>query len=125
MHQTPEKNPRESPRWGEYCQYESLFKTSRKGQSVSVQGIVNYYPSCPSRILIEDLKVLNSFAEGSDKMDIVNATQSTCSKAEACLDKGDDTFETLLESQNGVKDKKKGKNKNVKLLWICQYVLIL
>ena len=85
-----------------------------------MQGIVNYDPSCPSRILIEDLKkVLNSFAEGSDKMDIVNATQSTCSKAEACLDKRDDTFEMRLESQNGVKDKKEGKNNNVKLLRIC------
>ena len=81
-----------------------------------MQGIVNYYPSCPSRILIEDLKVLNSFAEGSDKMDIVNATQSTCSKADARLDKRDDTFETRLEGQNEVKDKEGGKNKNVKLL---------
>ena len=75
-----------------------------------MQGIVNFDPSCPSRILIEDLKkALNSFAEGSDKMDIVNATQSTCSKTEVCLDKRDDTFEMRLESQNGIRDKKEGK----------------
>ena len=61
-------------------------------QSVSVQGIVNYDPSCPSRILIKDLKkVVNSFDEGLDEMDIVNATQSTCSNAEACFDKRAET----------------------------------
>ena len=90
----------------------------KKGtQSVSVQGIVDYNLLCPIRILIEDLKkVLNSFAERLDKMDIINATQSTCSKAEACLDKRDDTFETRLENKKGYKDKRKGKNKNFKVL---------
>ena len=86
-------------------------------QSVSVQGIVNYDPSCVSRILIEDLKkVSNTFAEGLDKMNIVNATQSTCSKAEACLDKRDDTFETHLGNKKGVKGKRKWKNRNVEVL---------
>ena len=79
--------------------------------------IVNYDPSCPSRILIEDLKkVLNTFAEGLDKMNIVNSAQSTCSKAEACLDKKDDTFETCLEKKKGFKDKGEGENKNFKVL---------
>ena len=82
-----------------------------------MQGILNYDPLCPSRILIEDLKkILNSSAEGLEKMDIINATQSTCSKAEACLDKRDDTFETRPESKKGIKDKMEGKNKNVKVL---------
>ena len=92
----PKRTPEKAPDEGKIANM-SLLKASRKGQSVSVQGIVNYDPSCPSRILIEDLeKVLNPFAEGSDKMDIVNATQSTCSKAEACLDKRDEIFETRL-----------------------------
>ena len=34
--------------------------------------------SCPSRLLVKELKkVVNSFADGLDKMDVVNATQST------------------------------------------------
>ena len=38
---------------------------------VSVQGIVNYDPSCPSRILIKDLKkVVTPFADSLDKTDI-------------------------------------------------------
>ena len=90
----------------------------KKGtQSVSVQGIVNYDPSCPSRILIQDLKkVVNSFAEGLDKMDIVNATQSICSKAEACLDKRYGTFETRLENKKGFEDKRDERKKNAKVL---------
>ena len=70
------------PIWG-------FVKDLKKGtQSVSVQEIVNYDPSCPSQILIEDLKkVSSSFAEGLDNMDIVNAPQSTCSKAEVFLDR--------------------------------------
>ena len=84
-----------------------------------MQGIVNYDPSYPSRILIGDLKkVLNSFAEGLDKMDIVNAPQSTCSKAEACLDKRDGTFETRLENKKGVKDKREGK---IKISRYCEF----
>ena len=80
----------------------------KKGtQSVYVQGIVNYDSSCPSWILIKDLKkVVNSFAEGLDKMDIVDATQSDSSKAEACIDKRDGTFETRLENKKVVKDKR-------------------
>ena len=74
-----------------------------------MHGIVNYDPSWPSRILIEDLNVLNSFAEGLEKMDIVNATQSTCSEADACLDKRDGAFETRQENKKGVKDKREGK----------------
>ena len=68
-----------------------------------MQGIVNNDPSCPSRILIKDLKkVVNFFAEGLDKMDIVNTTPNTCRKTEACLDKRGGTFETRLENKKGV-----------------------
>ena len=75
---------------------------------------MSYDPSCPSRIVIKDLmNVLNSFAEGLDKIDIVNAAQSTCSKAEACLDKRDDTLETHLENKKEVKDEREGSNKNI------------
>ena len=72
-----------------------------------MQGIVNCDPSCASWIFIKVLqKDVNSFAEGLDKMDTVNATQSNCSKAEACLDKTDGTFETRLENKKGVREKR-------------------
>ena len=75
-----------------------------------MQGIVNYDPSCPSRILIEDLKkVLNSFAEGLEKMDIVNATQNTCSKAEACLVKEMALWRRACKIRKGSRTKGKGK----------------
>ena len=82
-----------------------------------MQGIVNYDPSCPCQILIEDLKkVLNTFVEGLETMNIVNATQSTCSETEARLGKRDGVFETHLENEKGVKDIREGKNKNVKVM---------
>ena len=92
-------------------------------QSVSVQRIVNYDPACPSRILIKDMKkVVNSFAQCLDEMDIANATQSTCSKAEACLHKRDGTFETRPENEKGVEDKREGnkwKYQDIANLLLC------
>ena len=61
--------------------------------------------SCPSRLLIKELKkVLSSFAECLDKVDVVSAAQSTHSDAEAFLDKRDGTFETRLKNKKRVKD---------------------
>ena len=59
--------------------------------------IVNYN-HVPLWLLIKELKnVVNSFAEGLDRMNVVSATQSTCNNAEACSDKIDDTFGTRLK----------------------------
>ena len=69
---------------------------------------MNYDPSCPSRILIKDLKkVVNSLAECLDKMGVVNATQSTCSKAEACLDKRNTLLRRTWKIRKGSSTKEK------------------
>ena len=68
------------------------------------------YNRVPLWLLIEELKnVVNCFAEGLDEMNVVSATQSTCSNAEACPDKIDGTFGTRLKSTKRVKDVREGK----------------
>ena len=49
-------------------------------------------------------------------MDIVNATQSTCGNAEACLDKDMTFLRGARKIRNGSKAKGKKNNENVKEL---------
>ena len=48
-------------------------------------------------VVVQLKKVVNSFADDVNNMDIVKAPHSSCSNAETCLDKSDDFFETRLK----------------------------
>ena len=61
-------------------------------------------------------KVANSFAECLDRMDIVNAKQSTSGNAEACVDKGMTFLKGARKIRNGSKAEVKKNNENVKEL---------
>ena len=63
--------------------------------------------------------VVNSFAEGLEGIDVVKATQSNSSDAEAWLDERGGTFETRLKYKKRIKDVREEINENVKILWIC------
>ena len=106
----PKRTPEKALGEGKIVNIGFVEDLKKRTQSVYVQGIGNYDPWCPSWMLIKDLKkVVNSFAEGLDKMDIVDATQSDSSKAEACTNKRGGTFETRLENKKVVKDKREWK----------------
>ena len=59
---------------------------------------------------------MNSFAEGLDMMDIVNATQSNCGNAEACLDKDMTCFRRARKIRKGSIAKGKKNNENFQVL---------
>ena len=75
---------------------------------------------------MKDLKkVVNSFSEGLDNMDIVNAAQSTCSKAEASTKEmallltplcGDGSFGRAWKIRKGLMTKGNERNTNFKAL---------
>ena len=73
--------------------------------------------ACPSPVLIRDLKkVVNYLADDMDRMNIINATQSTCSNAEVCLDKRYDFFRRAWKIRKWSETKGNKINENVKVL---------
>ena len=61
------------------------------------------------------MKISRSTPFAEDNMDIVNATQSTCSNTEACLHK-EREFLDAPGKRKGSKTKRKERNENVKVL---------